>query len=123
MSPHLSETEKNPWNLIRFVPVEGVLSDKRLLPVKRDTMSANPKEFLTSGHKLTDEASRPFPASRKIYVEGLHGIRVPMREVSQTPTKTRDGIEPNPPVTVYDTSGPYTDPSVKIDLLAEHNLL
>jgi phosphomethylpyrimidine synthase len=81
-------------------------------------MSANPKEFLTSGHKLTDEATRPFPASRKVYVEGSRSIRVPMREVSQTPTRTRDGIQPNPPVTVYDTSGPYTDPAVKIDLLA-----
>ncbi len=81
-------------------------------------MSAIPKEFLTSAHKLTDEATRPFPASRKIHVPGSRGISVPMREVSQTPTKTRDGLEPNPPLTVYDTSGPYTDPAAKIDLLA-----
>ncbi len=60
----------------------------------------------------------PFPNSRKIYVRGsIHSdVRVPMREISQSPTKTRDGMVPNPPVTVYDTSGPYTDPSVDIDV-------
>ena len=60
----------------------------------------------------------PFPNSRKIYVRGsLHSdVRVPMREISQSPTKTRDGMVPNPPVTVYDTSGPYTDPDVDIDV-------
>ena len=60
----------------------------------------------------------PFPASRKVYVEGtLHpSVRVPMREISQHPTRTRDGLVENPPVTVYDTSGPYTDPAVEIDV-------
>lgn len=60
----------------------------------------------------------PFPASRKIYVEGsLHpDLRVPMREIRQSPTRTKAGMQPNPPVTVYDTSGPYTDPEVEIDL-------
>jgi len=43
-------------------------------------------------------------------------IRVPMREVTLSPTVTRSGVEPNPPVTVYDTSGPYTDPEARIDL-------
>ena len=60
----------------------------------------------------------PFPNSRKIYVEGeLHGsVRVPMREISQSPTRTLQGLEENPPITVYDTSGPYTDPAVDIDV-------
>jgi phosphomethylpyrimidine synthase len=60
----------------------------------------------------------PFPNSRKVYIEGsLHpDVRVPMREIDQSPTGTRDGLVPNPPVTVYDTSGPYTDPSIDIDL-------
>jgi len=62
-------------------------------------------------------ARQPYPASRKIYVDGRQpGVRVPMREITLTPTHKADGEEPNPPVTVYDTSGPYTDPAVEIDL-------
>ena len=64
----------------------------------------------------------PLPASRKIWVEGaLHPrVRVPMREIAQTPTRrgsngTTEPI-PNPPVVVYDTSGPYTDPEATIDV-------
>ena len=41
-----------------------------------------------------------------------------MREVTLTPTHTNRGIEENPPVYIYDTSGPYTDPKVRIDLMA-----
>ncbi len=61
---------------------------------------------------------RDYPASRKIYVDGrLPGVRVPMREIHLSPTRRADGIEePNPPVVVYDTSGPYTDPATAIDL-------
>ncbi len=64
----------------------------------------------------------PFPASQKIYLPGkIHpSIRVPLRQVVQTPTRQRGSAEKdvifNPPVTVYDTSGPYTDPSVAIDI-------
>ena len=64
----------------------------------------------------------PFPASQKIYAPGkIHpSIRVPLRQVSQTPTRQFGGAEEdavlNPPVTLYDTSGPYTDPSVEIDI-------
>ncbi|HSB45604.1 MAG TPA: phosphomethylpyrimidine synthase ThiC, partial [Nitrospira sp.] len=61
----------------------------------------------------------PFPASRKVFVTGLRpGVRVPMREISLTSTKSMNGgvSTPNEPITVYDTSGPYTDPSVKIDI-------
>ncbi|HVS66856.1 MAG TPA: phosphomethylpyrimidine synthase ThiC [Thermoanaerobaculia bacterium] len=55
----------------------------------------------------------PFPGSRKIHVEGsLPTLRVPMREIAQSPT----GGEANPPITVYDTSGPYTDPQATIDV-------
>jgi len=50
------------------------------------------------------------PASQKIYVESA-GVRVPFREIALTPSKAMDGtIEENPPVRVYDTSGPWTDP-------------
>ena len=63
----------------------------------------------------------PFPASRKIYVAGtLHtDVQVPMREITLEPTRSRlPGVAAtaNPPLTVYDTSGPYTDPNVAIDL-------
>jgi phosphomethylpyrimidine synthase len=56
----------------------------------------------------------PLPASKKVYSEGtLHkGLRVPSREIAQTPTRDL----PNPPVRVYDTSGPYTDPDVALNL-------
>jgi len=61
--------------------------------------------------------AEPLPGSRKIYVSGPHGIRVPMREISLTPTKGVTGeVEINLPLRVYDTSGPYTDPDVTIDL-------
>ncbi len=61
--------------------------------------------------------TEPLPGSRKVYVTGPHGIRVPMREISLTPAKSVAGdIEVNTPVRVYDTSGPYTDPEVTIDL-------
>jgi phosphomethylpyrimidine synthase len=63
----------------------------------------------------------PFPASRKIYVEGaLPGVRVPMREISLSPARALDGREPaaDSAVTVYDTSGPYTDPHQQIDAKA-----
>ena len=55
----------------------------------------------------------PFPASRKVYLEGMHvegtpaDLRVPLREVSLSNGET---------VSLYDTSGPYTDPAVAIDV-------
>ncbi|MCK9386276.1 MAG: phosphomethylpyrimidine synthase ThiC [Nevskia sp.] len=75
----------------------------------------------TRADALSAEVRTPFPRSQKIYVAGSRpDIRVPMREISQTPTRLHgpDGGEvANPPITVYDTSGPYTDPAVAIDLL------
>lgn len=60
----------------------------------------------------------PITGSKKIYVEGtLHPIRVAMRQIELHPTQHANGkTEVNHPVTVYDTSGPYTDPAVKIDI-------
>ena len=81
-------------------------------------MSAIPEDFIKKTAKLSDDVTRPFPASKKIYVEGSRpDIQVPMREVECTPTHTEQGDELNPPIYIYDTSGPYTDPQVKIDLL------
>lgn len=61
----------------------------------------------------------PFPNSKKIYVKGsIHPINVAMREIELSPTKlVNGGLEHNPPVTVYDTSGPYTDENAEIDIL------
>ena len=62
-------------------------------------------------------AINPLPNSRKVYIEGSRpDIRVPMREISQSPTPDSFGGEPNPPLFVYDTSGPYTEPGTAIDI-------
>jgi phosphomethylpyrimidine synthase len=66
---------------------------------------------------VDEQAIQPFPNSRKIYVTGSRlDIRVPMREIKLSDTQNQDGLEKNPPLTVYDTSGPYTDPQAKIDI-------
>jgi phosphomethylpyrimidine synthase len=75
-------------------------------------MNANDKFIAAQAH-VDDAAIKPLPNSRKVYVTGSRpDIRVPMREISQTPA----GDEPNPSICVYDCSGPYTDPAVKIDI-------
>ncbi|MGK8205606.1 phosphomethylpyrimidine synthase ThiC [Burkholderia cenocepacia] len=81
-------------------------------------MNANPK-FLSADAHVDAAAIAPLPNSRKIYVTGSQpDIRVPMREITQADTPTGFGGEKNPPVYVYDTSGPYTDPDAKIDIRA-----
>src|SRR3954471_2255332 len=58
-----------------------------------------------------------FSGSKKVYEQGSRtDIRVPMREISLSPTEGYFGKEENKPVRVYDTSGPYTDPNVEIDI-------
>ncbi|MEK7322104.1 MAG: phosphomethylpyrimidine synthase ThiC [Pseudomonadota bacterium] len=80
-------------------------------------MSARPDLFLSNTAAVDQAAIQPFPNSRKIYVQGSRAdLRVPMREISVTDTRASRGAEKNAPVTVYDTSGPYTDPHVSIDL-------
>ncbi len=79
-------------------------------------MNANPK-FLGATAEVDEAAVKPLPNSRKVYVEGARpDIRVPMREITQSDTPAAMGTEKNPPIFVYDTSGPYTDPAVKIDI-------
>ncbi|HEY8608741.1 MAG TPA: phosphomethylpyrimidine synthase ThiC [Noviherbaspirillum sp.] len=79
-------------------------------------MNANP-QFLAATATVDEAAIQPLPNSRKIYVGGSRpDIRVPMREISQADTPASFGAEKNPPVTVYDTSGPYTDPAARIDI-------
>ena len=79
-------------------------------------MNANP-QFIAEAAHVDAAAIQPLPNSRKVYVEGSRpDIRVPMREISQADTPAGMGAEKNPPIYVYDCSGPYTDPAAKIDI-------
>jgi phosphomethylpyrimidine synthase len=76
-----------------------------------------PLKFDSATAQVDQAAVAPLPNSRKVYIEGSRpDIRVPMREISQSPTPASFGGEPNPPLYVYDTSGPYTDPAAAIDI-------
>ena len=86
-------------------------------------MSSAKKPSFTSEQARVDTASiAPLPNSEKIYVTGSRpDIRVPMRKISQDDTPTDMALsgqssEENPPIFVYDTSGPYSDPALKIDI-------
>ncbi len=75
------------------------------------------QQNLSESAQVDQQSIQPFPRSQKIYVQGSRpDIRVPMREISLDVTPTDFGGEINAPVTVYDTSGPYTDPNVTIDV-------
>ncbi len=85
-------------------------------------MSATTKrivdDVMAQADQLSAQITQPISGSRKIYVEGSRpDIQVPMREVEQEDTASSFGAEVNPPITVYDTSGAYTDPNIDIDLL------
>ncbi|MCH9697578.1 MAG: phosphomethylpyrimidine synthase ThiC [Gammaproteobacteria bacterium] len=79
-------------------------------------MSAVKEEAINSESKHSVDMTS-YPSSEKVYVEGSRSdLRVPMRKVSLSDTPHSFGSEKNPPVFLYDTSGPYTDPNVHIDL-------
>jgi len=81
-------------------------------------MNAN-DAFFARDAQVDEAAVQPLPQSRKIYVEGSRpDLRVPMREIAQSDTPASFGAEKNPPIVVYDTSGPYTDPAARIDVRA-----
>lgn len=74
-------------------------------------------EFSAQTALVDAAAIQALPNSHKIYQLGSRpDIRVPFREISQSPTSGIFGDETNPPITVYDTSGPYTDPLIQIDI-------
>ncbi|PPD11358.1 phosphomethylpyrimidine synthase ThiC [Methylophilus sp.] len=74
-------------------------------------------KFVNADAKVDEAATKPFAKSRKIYIQGSRpDIQVPFREISLSDTPSSFGGDTNPPVVVYDTSGPYTDPNVEIDI-------
>jgi phosphomethylpyrimidine synthase len=81
-------------------------------------MAVNP-QFLAATASVDQSAIAPFPNSEKVYIAGSRpDIRVPFRKITQEDTPSQMGAEKNPPLFVYDTSGPYTDPCVAIDIRA-----
>ncbi|HJU07731.1 MAG TPA: phosphomethylpyrimidine synthase ThiC, partial [Rhodanobacteraceae bacterium] len=82
-------------------------------------MNAAVSELLRAAQALSAEVTRPIPGSRKVHVPGSReDIRVPMREIALADTPSSFGAEANAPFSVYDTSGPYTDPEYAVDLAA-----
>ena len=68
--------------------------------------------------KALEGCLQPFPAAEKVFIKGkLPGVRVPLRRISLQDTRDFNGaLIPNEPLTVYDTSGPYTDPKASVDV-------
>jgi phosphomethylpyrimidine synthase len=82
-------------------------------------MNAQLTDLARAAQELSEAVTRPIPGSRKIHVPGSReDLRVPLREIAQADTPAMFGVEKNPPITVYDTSGPYTDPAHRVDLAA-----
>jgi len=83
-------------------------------PAKKPAAKRKPK----GKSKILRNVTKPFPNSQKVHVETPGGkVLVAMREITQAPTRDFQGqITQNPPLRVYDTSGPYTDPVAKIDI-------
>ncbi len=81
------------------------------------TMQSSPNPAPMDGTALA-ACLQPFPASEKFHVAGtLPGVQVPLRRVKLQPTRDFNGqLTGNEPVVLYDTSGPYTDPSAHIDV-------
>ena len=77
----------------------------------------NLAHFVGETAEIDPATKQPFSNSRKVYVQGSRpDIQVPFREISLSDTPSAFGAEKNPPVMVYDTSGPYTDPKISIDI-------
>ncbi|MEO6154907.1 MAG: phosphomethylpyrimidine synthase ThiC [Thermomonas sp.] len=82
-------------------------------------MNAQPTDLIRDTERLSESVTRPIPGSRKVHVAGSRAdVQVAMREIAQAQTPTLFGGEENPSITVYDTSGPYSDPTIDINLAA-----
>jgi phosphomethylpyrimidine synthase len=82
-------------------------------------MNAIPNDLIRRTSQLSETVTRPIAGSSKVHVSGSRpDLRVPMREIALSDTPRMFGADRNAPFTVYDTSGPYTDPEARIDLVA-----
>ena len=80
-------------------------------------MNASPDLLFSTTAEVNEASIKPFPNSRKIYVQGsAPDVRVPMREIRISDIPAGDGAENDHLLTVYDTSGSYTDPDIRIDI-------
>ena len=80
-------------------------------------LQKNLAKFVNETAEIDPATKKPFANSRKIYIQGSRpDIQVPFREISLSDTPSMFGAEKNPPVMVYDTSGPYTDPAINVDI-------
>ncbi|CAN4266054.1 ThiC Thiamine biosynthesis protein ThiC [Methylophilaceae bacterium] len=80
-------------------------------------LQKNLTKFDSGTAEIDPATTVPFANSRKVYLQGSRpDIQVPFREISLSDTPSSFGAEKNPPVMVYDTSGPYTDPAIAIDI-------
>ena len=105
----------------------AVLDSSHHTPVVPHAAADAAVPFAAATAQVDAAAIAPLPRSTKVYVAGSRpDLRVPMRMVAQSDTPVFGAahvhgaepasIEPNPPVYVYDTSGPYTDPAARIDI-------
>lgn len=80
-------------------------------------LQKNLAKFVNETAEIDPATKKSFANSRKIYIQGSRtDIQVPFREISLSDTPSMFGAEKNPPVMVYDTSGPYTDPAINVDI-------
>ena len=91
--------------------------------IQPSNLSPGKRKDRVPAEEVLKRSMGPLPASKKIFVKGERhaDVRVPMREIEQSPTRSplpNQPEEANPPIVLYDTSGPYSDPAVQIDVLA-----
>src|SRR5690606_23121415 len=114
--PCTSTDNADAGSVFRRIRASGIHPDSAPDISLELSMNAHPR-FLAATAEVDAAAVAPLPRSRKIYETGSRpDIRVPFREIEQADTPTMLGGEKNPPLTVYDTSGPYTDPDATIDI-------
>ena len=105
---------EDPLNLIQVMLAKGSQSFSFFsFPASPDTVDQRPNIMIATKDSFEPHSSEQLPASKKVFVAGtIHpDVRVPMREIEVSPTKSYTGaITPNAPVRVYDCSGPWATP-------------
>jgi phosphomethylpyrimidine synthase len=104
------------WQAKRDTALDYLGRSKAPSPLR--SAGALQMENIMSAAIKPSKIENTLPNSRRIYIDGKQkGVRVPFREIDQKPTRNFDNsLEENPPVRVYDTSGPYGDPSIHCDV-------